>query len=327
MLVGKGIGWYRSRKAQPQTKRQPIAPLTTRALFAIILLAVTAILFVLYATPLFAPENIFARTESNPGVTTNLLFKRLAQARNLTAYDDLLRDKFESKASKMLYFKYGPDVLATCPFCNSQDPTTYLLFAAPAVALVHLANAVIVGIATSEPLAGAAGVQWRGVATWAAVTLLAVDAYLLASWDPAGNEGARVLRDVSFLHWTMRLGRLLAFAVLDAALAAMLFLSATRRMFVVPPTVSERIDAATAAVAAVHMRVRSANVLKNTIARDPELRAVDAAHWAEETATMQEAMESEEVVSSMRDALDNGRLDPQGVDTAADEFSHRVLGM
>lgn len=238
-----------------------------------------------------------------------------------------MQEKFESKASRLLYYKYGPAVLADCPFCNSQDPNTYLLYAAPSVAVVHLFNAVLVGIATSESVTGKAGHQWRSLATYAAVALMAVDGYMLAQWDHvAGNEKARVLGEVFFFYWTSRMYRLLSLAVLDAALAGVLYFSTTNRMFVVASTVSERIDLATSALGNVNMRIRSANVLKNTVARDGELRAIDAGYWAHEGMVMQEAMESEEVVNSMRDAVENRRLNPEAMDQAAEQFSQQVMG-
>ncbi|CAN8103763.1 unnamed protein product [Discula destructiva] len=326
MLFSKGLAWYRGAKAQRQTQSMPIVPLTARSRFAITLLAVAATLFALYTTPILSPENIFTRARSHPSTSTALLFRRLDEVRPLTPHDDLIRAKLESKASRLLYYKYGGDVLASCPFCTSQEPQTYLLYAAPAIALTHLLNAALVGIVTSEPVAGKAGQQWRSLATWVAVGLLAVDGYMLASWDPAGNENARVLSEVYFFHWVVRRCRFLAFAALDLGLAVVLYLSATNRMFVVPATVAEKIDGAAAALSLVQMRIRSANVLKNTIARDGELRAVDANYWAHEGMVMQEAMESEEVMISIRDAVENGRIDPEGMDQAADDFTRRVMG-
>lgn len=326
MLLARGLGWYRGAQAQTRTQRKPIASLTTRSLLSITLLVVTAVLFALYTTPILAPENIFTRTRSHPPTSPGLLFNRLSEVRPLTAHDHLIRDKFESKASRLLYYKYGGNVLADCPFCNSQDPRTYLLYAAPTIALTHLLNALVIGIATSEPVTGKAGLQWRSLTTYAAVALLLVDGYMLASWDPAENEKARVLTEVSFFHWSLRLYRLLAFALLDLVLAGVLYLSATNRMFVVPPTVSEKIDMATVALSNMQLKIRSANVLKNTVARDGELRAIDAAYWQDEGLVMQEAMESEEVMHSMRDAVENGRFDPEGMNRAADDFIRRVMG-
>lgn len=258
--------------------------------------------------------------------STALLFRRLGEARGPAPYDDRLRAKFENKASRLLYIKYGGAVLAACPFCNSQDPTTYLVYAAPALALPHLLNALVVGIATSEPVTGKAGLQWRALATYAAAAILVVDTYMLASWDPAANESARMLDEVFWFHWKVRMGRFLAFAVLDLALAAVIFLGATNRMFVVPPTVSDKIDAATAALALVHFKSRTASVMKNTIARDRELREQNATYWTHEGIIMQEALESEEVMNALKDAVENGRLDVEGTDRAADDFTRRMMG-
>lgn len=327
MLVSKGIGWYRSAKAQAHSQRKPVVPLSSRPFFAVTLLAVAAALFALYLTPSFSPENIFTLSNSQPSTSPGLLFSRLNQLRAPTARDSVIQEKFESKASRLLYYKYGGAVLADCPFCNSQDPNTYLLYAAPSIAVVHLLNAVVVGFATSESMTGKAGNQWRSLATYAAVLLLALDGFSLATWDHvAKNEKARVLDEIDFFHWTLRSFRFLSLAALDLVLAGVLYLSTTNRMFVVPPTVSERIDLATAALGHVNMRIRSANVLKNTVARDGELRAIDAGYWAHEGMVMQEAMESEEVVNSMRDAVENRRLNPEAMDEAAEQFSQQVMG-
>lgn len=327
MLLPKVIAWYRSAKNQPASQRKHVVPLATRPLLAIAVLAATAAVLAAYALPILAPENVFVRTGSNPTTSANLLFSRLATLRPLTSRDEVLHDKFESRASKLLYYKYGPDALAGCPFCNSQDPRTYLLYAAPAAAAAHLLNALLVGAATSSSATGEAGAQWRALATYAAAAMAAADLYALVQWDHvAGNEKARVLGEIFFFHWTARTYRHLALAALDLLLAGLLYLSTTNRMFVVAPTLSERIDAARDALGSVNMQIRSATVLKNTVSRDAELRAMDAGYWAHEGMVMQEAMESEEVVESMRDAVENRRIDLTTVDQAAEVFAQRVLG-
>lgn len=327
MLLPKIIAWYRNAKNQPASHRKSIVPLATRPLIAIAVLAAAAAVLAVCSLPILSPENVFARTSSNPTTSANLLFSRLATLRPLTARDDILHDKFESRASKLLYYKYGPDALAGCPFCNSQEPRTYLLYAAPAAAATHLLNAFLVGAATSAAATGETGAQWRALSTYAAAAVAAADLYTLAQWDHvAGNEKARVLGEVFFFHWIARKYRHLALAALDLLLAGLLYLSTTKRMFVVAPTTSERIDAARDALGGVNMQIRSATVLKNTVSRDAELRAIDASHWTHEGMVMQEALESEEVVESMRDAVENRRIDLTTVDQAAEVFSQRVLG-
>lgn len=328
MLLPKIIAFYQSAKRNAQNRTKPIIPLPTRALFALLLLGTTAAVLLAAGTlPILAPENLLRVTRSQPTTSPSLLLNRLSTIRPLTARDTiLLQEKFENKASRLLYYKYGPDVLTGCPFCNSQDPRTYLLYAAPAVALPHLWNAVLVGIATSGSITGPAGHQWRALATYTAVALAAVDFYSLAQWDHvAGNEKAKILSEVSFFFWTSRTYRYLALATLNLVLAALLYVSTTNRMFVVAPTLSERIDQLTGALGGVNMKVRSANVLKNTVARDGELRALDAAYWAHEGQVVQEAMESEEVVQSMRDAVENRRINLEEMDRMAEGFTQQVM--
>ncbi|KAL1847362.1 hypothetical protein Daus18300_013979 [Diaporthe australafricana] len=326
MLVPRAITWFNSARAAQRNPKQPVRPLPSRTLVAVILLAVAAALFSISTLPFLAPENVFTVTRSNPTSSSNLILSRLSTLRPLTPRDNVLHDKFESRASKLLYFKYGPDALLGCPFCNSNDPTTYLLYAAPAVATTHLLNALLLGAATSAALTGKAGAQWRVPATYAAVAAAAVDAYLLGSWDHvAGNEKARVLGEISFFYWRSRALRHLALAGLDLVVAGALYLSGTHRMFLVAQTVSERVDAVSAGLAKTRNQLHAAGVIKNTTTRDGELRAAEARYWAHEVIIMSEAMESEEVVGSMRDAVENKRIDLDNIGQVADSYARDVL--
>lgn len=75
----------------------------------------------------------------------------------------------------------------------------------------------------------------------------------------------------------------------------------------------------------VNMKVKSANILKNTVARDAELRAIDAAYWAHEGQVVAEAMESEEVLDSLRDAVENRRINMEEMDRTAEAFTMMVM--
>ncbi|KAK7748055.1 hypothetical protein SLS53_001307 [Cytospora paraplurivora] len=327
ILLPKAINWYRSaRAAQNSAQKAPIRPLSTRSLAAVTFLVSTAILLAVYTLPILSPENVFAVTRSNPTTSNNLILSRLATLRPLTPRDDVLHDKFESKASKLLYYKYGPAALIDCPFCNSQDPTTYLIYAAPGAAALHLANAVLLGIATSRSISGPAGAQWRALATYAGLAAAAADMYFLAQWDHvAGNDKARVLSEVTFFHWNLRAYRYLALAGLDLLLAGVLYLSGTNRMFLVAPSASERVDAVAAGLRRTRARLQSAGIIRNTTARDGELRAAEARYWAFEVMTNQEAMESVEVVESMRDAVENRRIDLDAIGQDAESYALNVL--
>lgn len=329
MLLPKAIGLYRSvrNNASSQQQRKPIIPLRHRPLLAILILVFAALALAITALPIFSPENIFTITRSNPSSSNNLIATRLATLRPLTPRDAVLHDKFESKASKLLYYKYGPDVLAECPFCSSQDPTTYLVYALPSILLPHLVSAVVIGLATSDAITGPEGRQFRVLATYAAGALAAADIYFAVTWDHVtSNEKARVLAEIDFFFWTSRRWRQLALALTQVVLAGAVYVACTNRFFVVGPTVSARIDAVREAMlGGVNMKVRSANVLKNTVARDAELRALDAAYWAHEGQVVQEAMESEEVVESMRDAVENRRINMEEMDRMAEGFTERVV--
>ncbi|KUI57735.1 hypothetical protein VP1G_05039 [Cytospora mali] len=326
MLVPKAIAWYRSARAAQTAQKAPIRALPRRSAAAISLLVTAALLFAVYTLPILSPENVFTTTRSNPTTSNNLLLTRLETLRPLTPRDDTLRDKFESKASKLLYYKYGPDVLLDCPFCNSQEPSTYLVYAVPAVAAAHLANAVLLGLATSRFVTGRAGQQWRGLTTYAALGVAAADMYVLAQWDHvAGNEKARVLSEVTFLHWRMRVYRYLALAGLDLLLAGVLYVSGTNRMFLVAPSTAERVNAITEGMHKTRARLQSAGIIKNTTARDAELRAAEARYWAFEVVSSQEAMESEEVMESMRDAVENRRINLDVIGQDAETYAQNVL--
>lgn len=150
---------------------------------------------------------------------------------------------------------------------------------------------------------------------------------MMVTWDHVShNEKARVLGEVVFYHWIARTYRHLALAAVDMVLAGLMYLSATNRMFVPALSAADRIDTITSALGAVNIQVRSANVIKNTVARDAELRNVDAAYWAHEGIVMQEAIESEEVVQSMRDAVENRRVDLDAMNYAAEHFVRQVVG-
>lgn len=326
MLLPKAITWFNAARAAQRNPKQPARPLPTRSLAAVILLATAALLLAASTLPILAPENVFAVTRSNPTSSNNLILSRLSSLRPLTQRDNTLHDKFESRASKLLYYKYGPDALIDCPFCNSNDPTTYLLYAAPAVAAVHLSNALLLGAATSASMTGKPGAQWRALATYAAVAVAALDLYLLATWDhQAGNEKARILGEVTFYFWRARALRHLGLAVLDVLVAGALWLSGTRRAFPVAQTVSERVDAVIMGLAKTRNQLHAAGVIKNTTARDGELRTAEARYWAHEAIIMSEAMESEEVVGSMRDAVENKRVDLDNIGQVAETYARDVL--
>jgi hypothetical protein len=101
---------------------------------------VVAAAFLVKSLPALSPENLFTRTESRLQIPTDVLFNRVAALRpdnRLTRSDEVLRTKFVNLESRLLYLQYGPDALANCPFCASDDPRTYLWYAVPAIVAPH----------------------------------------------------------------------------------------------------------------------------------------------------------------------------------------------
>ncbi|KAK2072940.1 hypothetical protein P8C59_007259 [Phyllachora maydis] len=328
LFLPKAISYYRSvRNGARRRPNLPVVPAPPAVSAVLVLLAGAALLCLCLALPPFAPENVFAVTQSRLQIPVDVLFTRLASLRpnaTLTARDTALRARFVNLESRLLYCHYGPAALADCPFCASDDPATFLYYAAADVAAPHLLNLAGVTAATSAALAGRPAAAWRAAATVAAVVLAAVDGYLLATYDHGANRGARRLGDVDFFHWRARAARLVALAALDAALAGLVWLTATRRAFVTAPTPAERVEGVARALAAVKSSLHAVGIVKNTAIRDEELRARSQAYWDHEVSLMREVMEEKEVIERINDALQN-RIDIQQISREADMYAQSMF--
>ena len=256
-----------------------------------------------------------------------MLFTRLSTLRpqnHLTPADLALRAKFASLESRLLYLQYGPSTVATCPFCTSDTPRTYLYYFLPTLLTPHLANLATIALATSSLFSSAAAPRWRTPATLAAVALAFLDLYLVASYNHTLNARALRLGEMEPFFWRARAARYLALALLDAALAALLYLAGTQRMFAAAPSAAERVEAVARVLAGVDGKVNAAGVVKNTVLRDEELRARGNAYWAHEVRLMREMMEEREVLEGVNDALLN-RIDIGGVERDAEVYAKAVL--
>lgn len=302
----------------------------TRAIF--ILLAVASI-FLLRTLPIFSPENIFKTTQSRLQIPADVLFNRLSALRpanTLTATDLALRAKFASLESRLLYLQHGPAVLATCPFCTSDDPRSYLYYAVPDLLAPHLFNLIIIALATSSLLLGGSGAlsasagRFRAPASLAAAAVAFVDLYWVATYNHTANARALRLGELDAFFWTARAARYGAVALVDGLLAAVLYLSATQRAFVTAPSAAERVEAVVRGLGTIKGVVNAAGVVKNTVLRDEELRGRSTAYWAHEVRLMREMMEEREVVEGVNDALLN-RIDIRGIERDAEMYAKAVL--
>ncbi|KAI0391019.1 hypothetical protein F5Y17DRAFT_442200 [Xylariaceae sp. FL0594] len=321
ILLPKAIGYYRQLRASSQASSQPVRPLPLSSVRAVSMLCSIALTFFALSLPFFAPENVFAVTNSRLQIPTEVLFNRLASIRPLTASDGALRHKFVNLESRLLYLQFGPDVLASCPFCLSEEPKTYLYYALPSIAAPHLLNLVVLSLATSATVAGKEAAAWRSSAAVSAAALAALDVYATSTYNHGANARATRLSELDMFFWSSRALRLVALAVLDLAVAALIYVSATNRLFASPPDPAARVEAVTRNLLAVtKSRLSAVGIVKNTSLRDEGLRDRTSAYWRHEGRLMREVMEEREVVEGVKDALAN-RINIQEISRDAENYA------
>lgn len=328
ILLPKALSYYRSVRAAPQAHGLKVIPLSPRILRTILILLAVATIFLLRTLPFLSPENVFTATQSRLQIPPDVLFTRLSSLRpshTLTPSDLALRAKFASLESRLLYLQFGPDALASCPFCASDDPRSYLYYFLPTLLTPHLFNLVVLATATSSLLTSSrAAPAWRTPFTLAAILLALADVYLVSSYNHTANARALRLGEIDFFFWHARAYRYISLALLDGVLAGLLYLSGTQRMFVTPPSAAERIETLARQMGGVKGKVNAAGVVKNTVLRDEGLRVRGNAYWAHEVRLMGEMMEEREVVEGVNDALAN-RIDIRSVERDAEEYARAVL--
>ena len=313
-------------------------PLSRPAQRAIGLLVLAAtVLLVRAIVPVFAPENVFVATQSRLQIPVDVLFNRLASLRALTPADEALRARFVNLESRLLYLQYGPDALASCPFCASDDDSSslYFYYALPALLAPHLANLFVVSVATSPGLLklyggggdghakGGAGRPWRGIAAMAACALAVLDIYTVQSYNTKGNARATRLTELDAFFWRARATRLVGLAVLDLVFAALVYLSATHRAFAQPPGPARRAAAVTQRLLGAKAKLGAGGVVRTTVLRDPDLRARLVAYWTHEVDCMRRAREDPDVLAGVNDAL-TSRIRIQDIERDAERYA---LGM
>jgi hypothetical protein len=325
MLLPKAISYYKSIRAAPAGEKsiRPVPPYVNRALT--ILFAVS--LFSLISTlPFFSPENIFAVTQSRIQVPIDVLFTRLSSLRThgLTDFDNLLRQKLISLESRLLYFQYGPDAIANCLFCKAEDPTSYLYYGLPAILTPHLFSLCVLALVTSGLFVGPEGAVWRTSATIGAITLAIAEVWMVSTYEHQGNARATRIEDIDAFFWKMRIYRGVAIAALHGIVGWLMYLSSTNRAFGTPPSASERIEGSLKHLELARSKVNATGVMRNTISRDPALRARTQAYWVDEGRMMGEYMEDREVVEGVNNALEN-RINIATISKDADIYAHNLM--
>jgi hypothetical protein len=349
VLLPRLITAYRNLRAsiasRPPPRTLPAAP--GRALN---ILFGSIVFFLLLSLPFnpHAPEpNIFSLTRSRINTPTDILFARLARLRPdalLTAADTLLQSKFTSLGARKVYLTYGPDALTSCQYCSFDNLNTFLMYYLPFhVLLPHLVHLMILGVATSAPIAGHESARWRTKFTMAGLALAAIDVYIVATYDAISSASPSVRSGQtppSGLYNSITLLRPLAFVVCDVACSVVLYLSATNRFFFKQPSTNEQIDKAVSiavnALTGAHTKLHATSVTRNAVVRDKTLKSRDDLYWqtmvasenltqAGEGKILNNIWEEEEVARAMSRAMaGQGGIDLAQLGVSASEFVRGV---
>ncbi|KAG8527990.1 uncharacterized protein KY384_006906 [Bacidia gigantensis] len=326
-LIPKLLNYYRALRAKSQTSPLPIQPIPKVVYRSLNILFIAALLSLISTLPHFAPENIFKITSARLQTSSEVLFSRLATARGpsgLTDADTTLKPKLASLDSRLLYLTYGPDVLTNCPFCTSDEPTTYLYYALPSFIIPHIFNLLALGLATSNAVTGQWGTRWRTTAASLGVCLAVLNIWLFTAYNWKAN--ARALRPEQYVlfYWRMRVARGVMLSLADAVIAALMYLSSTNRAFVTPPSAQERMEVALKTLEQSRGKMSAMAVVRNAVARDEGLRRRTEGYWVKEGRVMGEVMDEREVVEGVRSALES-RVRVATVEEEARKFADALV--
>ncbi|KAL9579219.1 MAG: hypothetical protein Q9203_006790 [Teloschistes exilis] len=328
LAIPKLVGYYRAYKAKAKSRSVPIRPLPSHIYSALNILFVACVFALISTLPTFAPENIFLSTSSRLQTPNDVLFKRLAHIRpegRLTELDDTLKPRIASLDARCLYLYYGPSILVHCPFCVSDEPLSYFWYALPMILLPHILHLFALGAATSSGIAGQEGNRWRTSAVMIGVGLAISECYLTGFGDWKANARATRAEDLNHFHWNMRIWRGLGIGAADAALSGFLWASSTNRMFVVPPTAAERMEASLRVLENARGRLGALGIVRNVVSRDDTLRRQGDAYWRQEGQIMSEAMDEREVVEGVKNALGSGRIIVTKLEEEARRFADGII--
>lgn len=326
ILLPKAIAYYRSVRAAPSIHGMSIRPIPPAVQRALLILFITSLSFLIKTFPTFSPENIFSVTGSRLQIPTDVLFTRLSGLRphGLTPNDEILRSKIGSLEGRLLYFRFGPDVLAECQFCNPEDPNSYFYYAIPGILIPHIFNLCVIALVTSGLFTGKEGAVWRTTGTIAAIAIAIMEIYLVSSYNYQGNARATRLEDIDFFFWKMRIYRGVALAALDGLLGWVLYLSSTNRAFLNPPSTGERIEVSTRILDIARSKMSATGVLRNTIVRNDALRGRSQEYWIHEGQVTRSIMEEREVVQSVQNALEN-RINIATISADAETYAQNIM--
>jgi hypothetical protein len=327
------MAFYRSIKSASQGPNSVVRPPPPRVQRCLNILYAFVFISLLLTLPYFSPPNLFKETGSRLGLPTNLLQSRVSGLRqgNLTPLDTLFFEKMNQEPQKanapkdlaLLYAAYGPDVVTQCPFCTAPQPKSYLYYALPSIMGPHILHIFLLGLITSSFVSGSEGVRWRTYATIAGVALAGGELYLTWTYNWEANGQKRMLQEVDFFYWNMRMWRQLAFAAVDGLLGWFLWLTSTNRWLVKPPTISEQLTDVTNTLAGSYAQINLLGNVRNAVVRDNELRTAHGEYWLSESREMQDIEREREVVDAKNIAL--SRMDFEKTQRRAENYVEQIF--
>lgn len=326
-LLPRLISYYRTVRTQSRTSQVPIRATPQHVRHALNILFVFAVLALISSLPTLYPENIFTVTSSRIQTPNDVLFTRLAALRPegfTTDLDETLRPRLASLDARCLYLTYGPDTVAHCPFCTSEDARSYFYYALPTLLLPHLLHLLVLGLATSSAISGSEGNRWRTQAAIVGAVLALGECYIIGARDWKANARTVRAEDLDHFYWRMRTVRGLVLALVDAGFAGFLWATSTNRLFAVPPAAAERIEGVVKVLENVRGRLSAVGIVRNAVVRDEALRKKTDSYWKKEGEVMGEVMDEREVVEGVRAALESGRVSVQNLEEEARMYAEGI---
>ncbi|KAF2847933.1 hypothetical protein T440DRAFT_179138 [Plenodomus tracheiphilus IPT5] len=298
-LIPRALDWV--NVSRTTNSSVPVRPVPPRVKHALNLLFLSACVFFVLSFARFAPENIFIQTRSHIRTETSVIFARLRHLRPLTAGDEALRVKFNYTRNKLLYLAYGPDTLLNCNWCadaNGDDQMYYFLYSLPGILAPHILQLGALGVATSS-FVGAEASRVRTHATIAGVVMLAGECWYMFSYNLEHNKRAFTIQQLDSAFWRVRFIRYITFAVVDLALALVLWATSTNRWLSKPLSIAERLETATKQSEDTLNKLRALGLLTNSVNRDAALRGVREEYWRTEGQIMAEMVQDEAVTEQI----------------------------
>ena len=150
------------------------------------------------------------------------------------------------------------------------------------------------------------------------------EVWMFATYDHKANARAIRPEDLRHFYWQMRTLRGIAFAVIDALFAGLLFVSSTNRFLGIPISNAERIESALKTLEQSRGKMAALGIVKNVVYRDEGLAGKGREYWRQEGAVMEGVMREREVVDGIRGALE-GRVRLGEVEAEAGRYAEGIV--